>query len=147
MASHYMIPCKSDSRTYWGSFLTNRLGQVQPCRVKQLVRQPSPHAGHNRNLQGATAGTGQHTPATQQHKLWPGDYIGCQEIMIGSGNGFSFYTHLWWPVGHHNEGWGLVTCSAPSHYLYGIEIQQLSYKKMNLKVASAKWHPFCLSLN
>ena len=28
-----------------------------------------------------------------------------------------------------------------------IRIQALSFKKMHLKMSSAKWHPFCLSLN
>ena len=28
-----------------------------------------------------------------------------------------------------------------------VEIQTFSFKKMQLKMSSAKWHPFCLDLN
>ena len=84
---------------------------------------------------------------------------------------FSLLTH-WGRVTHICVGKltiigsdnGLSPWSAPSHYLnqYGIllivplginfseilvEILIFSFKKMRLKVSSAKWRPFCLGLN
>ena len=66
--------------------------------------------------------------------------------------------------GHHWFGQWLVTCTASSHYLNHcwniinwpirnklqwnlIGFHTFPFKKMHLKMASAKWRPFCLGLN
>ena len=67
-------------------------------------------------------------------------------------------------INHHWFRWWLVARSVPSHYLnqcwfiinwtLGNKFQcnlnensNFSFKKMHLKILSAKWQPFCLSLN
>ena len=66
-------------------------------------------------------------------------------VIIGSGNGLSPGQRQ--AIMAANTG---VLLSGPLGIKYNeilIEINTFSFKKMHLKLSSAKWHLFCLSLN
>ena len=65
--------------------------------------------------------------------------------IIGSDNGLS--PHRRQAIIWTNAGILLIGARGTSFIDISIEIQTFSYKKMHLKVSSAKWRPFCLSLN
>ena len=55
-----------------------------------------------------------------------------------------------WPAPSHylNKCWHIVNWTLRNKLQWNfIEILRFSFKKMHLKVSSAKWRPFCLSLN
>ena len=64
---------------------------------------------------------------------------------IGSDNGFV----AWRAPGHYlNQCWNIVNWTTMNKLQWNLnQIHTLSFKKMNLKISSAKWWPFCLSLN
>ena len=64
---------------------------------------------------------------------------------IGSDNGLS---HGWCQaIIWTNAGILLIGPIGTNFSEILIRIQTFSFKKMHLKMSSAKWHPFCLSLN
>ena len=66
-------------------------------------------------------------------------------IIIGSDNGLSPGQHqaiIW-----NNAGMMLIVPLGTNFSEILIEIITISFKKMRLKVSSAKWRPFCLGLN